>query len=359
MSRDHASAGAASDKTLTAQVRVDRGAFTLDAAVTARPGEVLGVIGPNGAGKTTLLRALAGLTPLSGGRIELDGRRLDQVPVEKRRVGVVFQDYLLFPHLSAMENVAYGLRVQGHRKAAAREVAREWLDRVGLAEHAGKRPGQLSGGQAQRVALARALATEPDLLLLDEPLAALDAGTRLRLRTDLRTHLTSYGGPSLVITHDPVEAMILADRLVVLEGGRVVQEGTAGEVTRRPATDYVARLVGLNLYRGDASDGRVTLDGGGTFLVGDRTLAGPVHVAVRPSEIAVYMVEPTAGSPRNTWRGRIVGVEALGDRIRVAVDGAPPALVDLTADAVADLDLRAGGDAWLTAKASALTAYPA
>jgi len=344
---------------LEAHVRVERGSFALDATLTASPGEVLGVLGPNGAGKTTLLRALAGLTPMTGGRIELDGRRLDHVPVEDRRIGVVFQDYLLFPHLSALENVAYGLRARGRRKPEARNTARGWLERVGLAEHAGKRPGQLSGGQAQRVALARALATEPELLLLDEPLSALDAGTRLQLRTDLRAHLTSYGGPSLLITHDPIEAMILADRLLVLEHGRIVQEGTATEVTRRPATDYVARLVGLNLYRGTAGDGRVAVDGGGEFVVADRALAGPAHVAVRPSEIALYRDEPPHGSPRNTWRGRIVGIEGLGDRIRVAVDGAPPALVDLTADAVADLDLAAGRDVWLTAKASALTAYPA
>lgn len=344
---------------LRARIRVDRGAFTLDVALTAEPGRVLGVIGPNGAGKTTLLRALAGLTPLSGGTIELGGRRLDDVPVEHRGVGVVFQDYLLFPHLSAVENVAYGLRARGVRKAAARAAAQNWLERVGLAEHAAKRPGRLSGGQAQRVALARALATDPDLLLLDEPLSALDAGTRLRLRTELRTHLTSYGGPSLVITHDPVEAMILADHLVVLEGGRIVQEGSAADVTRRPATDYVARLVGLNLYRGEAAEGRVTLDDGGVFTVADTALTGPVHVAVRPSEIALYRSEPTAGSPRNTWHGRIVGVEAWGDRIRVAVEGEPSALVDLTPDAVAELDLAAGHGVWLSAKASAVTAYPA
>ncbi|EXG79701.1 ABC transporter ATP-binding protein [Cryptosporangium arvum] len=344
---------------LDAHLLVDRGTFALDVAFTAEPGQVLGVIGPNGAGKTTLLRALAGLTPLTGGRIELAGRRLDDVPVEDRKVGVVFQDYLLFPHLSALENVAYGLRVRGVRKAEARAAAHEWLDRFGLAGHAGKRPGGLSGGQAQRVALARALAVDPDLLLLDEPLSALDAGTRLRLRTDLRTHLTSYRGPSLVITHDPIEAMILADRLVVLEGGRIVQEGSATEVTRRPATDYVARLVGLNLYRGTAADGHATLDAGGAFTIADRTLTGPVHVAVRPSEIALYRSEPTAGSPRNTWRGRIVGVEAWGDRVRVAVDGEPPTLVDLTPDAVADLDLAAGHTVWLTAKASSITAYPA
>ncbi|MFI5958654.1 ABC transporter ATP-binding protein [Cryptosporangium sp. NPDC051539] len=344
---------------LEAHVRVDRPAFRLDVTLSAHPRQVLGVIGPNGAGKTTLLRALAGLTPTTGGRIELDGRILDDLRAEERRVGVVFQDYLLFPHLSALENVAYGLRARGTRKREARETARNWLVRVGLEQHSAKKPGQLSGGQAQRVALARALAIDPDLLLLDEPLSALDAGTRLRLRTDLRSHLTSYGGPSLVITHDPIEAMILADRLLVLEDGRIVQEGTATEVTRRPATEYVARLVGLNLYRGTAAGGRVTLETGGEFVISDHELRGPTHVAVRPSEIAVYRAEPTHGSPRNTWRGRIAGIEALGDRIRIAVDGEPPALVDVTADALADLDLAAGQDVWLTTKASAVTAYPA
>lgn len=350
--------------TLDAQVRVERADFVLDATLSVTPHEVLGVIGPNGAGKTTLLRTLAGLTPLTSGRIVLGGRSLDDpaarawVPVEDRRIGVVFQDYLLFPHLSALENVAYGLRVRGTRKRQARETALGWLDRVGLAEYADRRPGQLSGGQAQRVALARALAFAPDLLLLDEPLAALDVGTRMRLRSDLRTHLTSYGGPSLVITHDPIEAMILADRLVVLEAGRIVQAGTAADVTRRPATEYVARLVGLNLYRGDATDGTVVLDRGGRLVIADHAIDGPVHLALRPSEIAVYREKPTAGSPRNTWPGQITGIEALGDRIRIAVDGSPPALADLTADAVADLDLAAGTDVWLTAKAASITAYP-
>jgi molybdate transport system ATP-binding protein len=344
--------------TLDAALRVERGNFTLEAAFKVSQHEVLGVIGPNGAGKTTLLRALAGLTPLTSGHITLGDRSLDAVPVEDRQIGVVFQDYLLFPHLSALENVAYGLRVRGKPKAAARATARDWLERFGLAEYAGRRPGQLSGGQAQRVALARALAFGPELLLLDEPLSALDAGTRLRLRTELRAHLTSYGGPSLVITHDPVEAMILADRLVVLDGGRIVQDGTAAEVTRRPATEYVARLVGLNLYRGEASDGKVTLDDGGQLTIADRRLAGAVHLALRPSEIAIYREKPVAGSPRNTWAGQITGVEALGDRIRIAVDGSPPALADLTTDAVADLDLAAGTNIWLTAKAAAITAYP-
>ena len=163
------------------------------------------------------------------------GLDVTAAPPEERDVGVVFQDYLLFPHLTALENVAYGLRARGLHKAAARAGAADWLDQVGLTDHAGHRPRQLSGGQAQRVALARALAPRPRLLLLDEPLAALDAGTRLALRTDLRRHLVSYGGPAVVVTHDAVEAMVLTDSLVVLEGGRIVAERTTGRGRPLPA----------------------------------------------------------------------------------------------------------------------------
>jgi molybdate transport system ATP-binding protein len=350
---------------LEARVVVRRGAFTLDVAVTAAPGAVLGVLGPNGAGKSSLLRALAGLVPLSAGQVRLGGRVLEDVaagvllPPEQREIGLVFQDYLLFPHLSALDNVAYGLRARGVRRAPARAAAAEWLARVGLAGHAGHRPRQLSGGQAQRVALARALATRPRLLLLDEPLAALDAGTRLALRTDLRQHLTSYGGPAVLVTHDPVEAMVLADHLVVLEAGRVAQTGPPAEIARRPRTGYVASLMGLNLYRGTARAGHVHLDRGGTLTDADPAIAGPVHLALRPSAVALHRQRPDRGSPRNLWPGRITGLETIGDRIRVAVAGEPDVLADLTPDAVADLDLAPGTEVWISVKASELTVYPA
>jgi molybdate transport system ATP-binding protein len=359
-----APARGAGDPVLDARVLVRRGGFELDVAVAAVPGEVLAVLGPNGAGKSTLLRALAGLAPLASGQIRLGDRVLDDTgtgrhtPAEQRGIGVVFQDYLLFPHLTALDNVAYGLRARGARRVAARRAALRWLHRVDLAEHAGKRPRQLSGGQAQRVALARALILEPRLLLLDEPLAALDAGTRLRLRTDLRRHLTSYGGPAIVVTHDAVEAMVLADRLVVLERGRIVQAGAPADVARHPRTDYVASLVGVNLYRGTARNGQVDLAGGGVLRCAEPAVTGPVYVALRPSAVAVHRQPPTPGSPRNTWAGTVSGLEAVGDRVRVAVAGAPPVFADITPAAVAELDLATADQVWLTVKASELVVYP-
>ncbi|WP_240917739.1 ABC transporter ATP-binding protein [Phycicoccus sp. HDW14] len=254
---------------LSVEAEVVRGPFTLRAAVTAAAGEVVAVLGPNGSGKSTLLGALAGLVPLSAGRVTLDGSVFDDatdgtfVEAAQRPVGFVFQDYRLFPHLSVLDNVAFSPHVRGMSRGAARAVAAGWLDRLGLAELARRRPDRLSGGQAQRVALARALAGDPSLLLLDEPLSALDARTRLDVQTELRTHLADFPGPCLLVTHDPLEALVLADRLVVLEEGRVVQEGSPAEVARRPATEYVARLVGLNLYPGTADGPTVTLEAGG------------------------------------------------------------------------------------------------
>jgi molybdate transport system ATP-binding protein len=342
---------------LDARLVVRRGRFTVDVAVAVADGEVLGVLGPNGAGKTSVLRALAGLEPLAEGHVTLDGEDLTRLPPEDRHVGVVFQDYLLFPHLSALDNVAYGLRSGGMRRAAARAEAARWLEQVGLADHAGHRPRQLSGGQAQRVALARALAAGPRLLLLDEPLAALDAGSRLVLRTDLRRHLTSYGGPTVLVTHDAVEAMVLTDHLVVLEGGRIVQSGRPAEVARRPRTDYVARLLGLNLYRGTARGAHVTLDDGGELTLA-APASGEVHVALRPSAVALHRTRPERSSPRNVWAGRVAGVEAVGDRVRVAVGGRPDVLADVTPDAVAELDLAAGAEIWVSVKATELSVYP-
>lgn len=225
-------AGARPGAGLAAHLVLDRGAFTLDVRLTVAPGEVLALLGPNGAGKTTSLRALAGLAPLTGGYLRLDGTTLEEpaarrrTPPERRPVGVIFQDYLLFPHLTALDNVAFGPRCHGASRARARAVAADLLARMGLADHAGVKPRRLSGGQAQRVALARALAIEPRLLLLDEPLAALDALARLDVRAELRRRLAAFEAVAVLVTHDPLDAMVLADRLVVIEHGRVVQEGT-------------------------------------------------------------------------------------------------------------------------------------
>ncbi|MEU8150059.1 ABC transporter ATP-binding protein [Nonomuraea sp. NPDC048901] len=342
--------------TLYARLVVTRPAFTLDLTLEVAPGEVVALLGPNGAGKTTALRALAGLTRLSDGEIVLRDRPLHTLPAEERPIGMVFQDYLLFPHLTALDNVAFGPRCHGVPKAEARRTAAALLERVGLTERAAAKPRQLSGGQAQRVALARALAVQPDLLLLDEPLAALDAHTRLEVRSQLRRHLADFDGATVLVTHDPLDAMVLADRLIVIENGAIVQQGSPAEVARRPRTDYVARLVGLNLYRGVADGSRVKV--GELLLRTYEHLDGPAFVAFPPSAVALYRTRPD-GSPRNLWQARIEGIERHGDNVRVHLDGPIIAFADITTAAVADLDLTPGQQIWASAKATETHAYPA
>ncbi|MGV9382024.1 ABC transporter ATP-binding protein [Nonomuraea sp. NPDC003707] len=342
--------------TLQAHLVVSRPAFTLDIAFEVAAGEVVALLGPNGAGKTTALRALAGLVALSGGEIVLDGRDLHPLAAEQRPIGMVFQDYLLFPHLTALDNVAFGPRCQGVPKAEARRTAAVLLERVGLADRAAAKPRQLSGGQAQRVALARALAVRPSLLLLDEPLAALDAHTRLEIRSHLRRHLADFDGATVLVTHDPLDAMVLADRLIVIENGAVVQQGTPAEVARHPRTDYVARLVGLNLYRGLADGARVKV--GELLLHTSERLDGPAFVAFPPAAVALYRTRPD-GSPRNLWEARIEGIERHGDNVRVHLDGPITAFADITPAALADLDLTPGQQIWASVKAGETHAYPA
>lgn len=343
---------------LAAHLVIERPRFVLDLALAVAPGQVVALLGPNGAGKSTALQALAGLVPLSRGALHLAGRCLDDpaagvlVPTAERGVGMVFQDYLLFPHLSALDNVAFGLRATGTARREARTQARTWLDRMDLADLAAVKPRALSGGQAQRVALARALATRPGLLLLDEPLSALDAGTRMQVRSDLRRHLTDYGGCTLLVTHDPLDAMVLADGLVVIEHGRVVQSGSPTDVARAPRTDYVARLVGLNLYRGTAQGRHIQLGDGGQLQTADPA-AGEVLVTVRPSAVGLHRNRPE-GSARNTWPGYVAGMEQHGDTVRVEVHGQPTVLADVTTAAVAALDLSTGAHVWVSIKATEL-----
>ncbi|WP_131741015.1 TOBE domain-containing protein, partial [Actinomadura roseirufa] len=229
---------------------------------------------------------------------------------------------------------------------------------------AAARPRALSGGQAQRVALARALAVRPGLLLLDEPLAALDAHTRLEIRAALRRHLAGFAGAAVLVTHDPLDAMVLADRIVVLENGRLVQEGEPAEVARRPRTDYVARLVGLNLYRGTARAGTVVIgdpggDGGQRTLDTVDSLEGEVFLAFAPAAVALYRTRPD-GSPRNLWWTRVGAIERHGDRVRVQLSGPPfAAVADVTPAAVAELQLSEGSGIWAAVKATETHVYPA
>jgi molybdate transport system ATP-binding protein len=352
---------------LSADLGIQRTDFTLEIGLEIGAGEVVALLGPNGAGKSTALRALAGLLRITSGQITV-GEQLvadaasgvHRAPHE-RPIGVVFQDYLLFPHLTVLDNVAFGPLVRGLEKPEARRRAALLLARVGIADLAKSKPAAISGGQAQRVALARALATEPRLLLLDEPLAALDAKTRLLVRAEVRRHLADFPGATLLVTHDPIDAAVLADRLVVIEHGRVVQEGLPQEVARRPRTDYVARLVGLNLLGGRGNGHRVLLSSGGSVELAESAL-GEVYVAFRPTAVSLFVQRPD-GSPRNLWAGRIAALEPHGEGVRVEIGDVPDhssrIWAEITPSAVADLGLRPGSEVWAAVKASDIEVYSA
>jgi len=348
---------------LEARVGLRLGALTLDVGLDAQPGETVVLLGPNGAGKTTLLRVLAGLLPLDSGRIAVDGHVLDDpasgawVPTERRPIGYVFQNHALFPHLSALENVAFGLRARGARRREAIQQAQAWLERVGVAEHAGARPGALSGGQAQRVALARALVLEPRVLLLDEPLSALDASARVETRRELRRHLEAHDGVRVVVTHDPVDAMTLGDRVIVLEAGRVVQAGPLVELRERPRSRYVADVVGVNLYRGAADGERIRLHGQGELVAAGHA-RGEVFAVVHPRAVALHRQEPE-GTPRNVLTGTVEHLDVEGDRVRVILAGAVPVTAEVTPAAVTELELTPGAAVWASIKATEVSVYPA
>ncbi len=349
--------------TLHADISVQLGSFALDAAIDVDPGEVLAVLGPNGSGKTTLLRAIAGLVPVDRGRIRIDDTILDDaaaaifVPPERRPVGVVFQHYLLFEHLTALGNVAFGLRARGIPKAEARQRAHAWLDRVGLDTHAGARPRELSGGQAQRVALARALAIDPQILLLDEPLAALDAATRRQVRRDLRQHLDGFDGVRILVTHDPVDAYALADQVAIFDQGRIVQTGTVSEITSHPRSRFVAELIGTNLIAGTlGADGLVTPNGVHVAVVAEFT--GRAFAVVRPQSITLsrHVADTSA---RNSFTGVIDDIDRLGDRVRVGIDAPIHLTAEITASALETLQLYVGDQVQAAVKATDIDIYPA
>ena len=348
---------------LDAAVAVRVGGFELDVELAVEPGEVLAVLGPNGSGKSTLFRALAGLIPIDRGHITVDGTVLDEpdtdtfVPPERRPIGVVFQDDLLFPHMSALENVAFGLRARGVGKAEAHRTASGWLDRVGLGDVAAMRPRQLSGGQAQRVALARALAVDPAMLLLDEPLAALDVSTRQDVRRSLREYLSTFDGVRLLVTHDPVDAYALADRIAILEQGRIAQTGTIADVTAHPRSRYVAELVGTNLVRGVVTDGVLVTEAGARVVVAAEP--GPVFAVIRPQAITLSLGVDPNSSARNVWSGIVGDIDRLGDRARVGVDGPLPVVAEITTASLDALGLRPGDAVHAALKATDITTYPA
>ncbi|MGN6130605.1 MAG: ABC transporter ATP-binding protein [Nocardioidaceae bacterium] len=344
---------------LDAHVVVRRPEHTLDARLSAGPGDVVAVIGPNGAGKSTMLRALAGVVPLTDGEVRCGERTWEgpgvRVRTQDRDVGMVFQHQLLFPHLTALENVAFGPRSRGTGRGEAAELARHWLDRLGVGELADRRPRRLSGGQAQRVAIARALASRPRLLLLDEPLAALDVGVAMALRVELAAHLRAYDGVAVLVTHDALDAMTLANRVLVLDDGRVAQEGSPQEVAQRPQTDHVARLVGLNVLRGTSTGTDVRLPDG-TTLVSTTAADGEVNACFSPTAVTLTAEEPT-GSARNRWPGTVVSVAPHGAAVRVHLDAASGLIADVTPESATSLGLTPGRRVWASVKATEITVY--
>jgi molybdopterin-binding protein len=326
-------------------------------------GETVALLGPNGAGKSTVLGVIAGLVTPTTGHVSLEGRDLAGVPPHRREVALLAQEPLLFPHLSALENVAFGPRARGAGRQAA-SSARQWLDRVGVADLADRRPQQLSGGQAQRVAIARALAAEPRLLLLDEPMAALDVDVTPALRQLLRTVLAER--TAVVVTHDALDALLLADRVVVVEGGRIVEEGPTADVLRRPRSAFAARIAGLNLVGGrwdgeSVTSGSVAVRG---LPSDDAPPPGGQAVAVfSPAAVSVFR-EPPGGSPRNALPATVTELEPLGDRFRVrALAGGTtdptPLQAEVTAAAVADLGLVPGDRVNLIVKATEVSVHGA
>lgn len=329
-------------------------------ALDADPGTTIAVVGPNGAGKTTLLRALLGLTPRAHAALRLGDADVSELPPHRRGVAWVPQDGALFPHLSALTNTAYGLRARGVPRAEARRAAQDWLDRLGVGKLAHRKPGQLSGGQAQRVALARALAARPRLLLLDEPLAALDQTTRARVRHTLRGHLADFGGVCLIVTHDPVEAVSLADRVLVLEDGRVLQDEPPAEVTRHPRSPWVARMLGRNAWPGTATADGLALEGGGRLVVAEPLPAGTEALAViAPEAVSVHRERPT-GSPRNVWPGTVREITSGGSRLRLLITSAeaPDLVAEITPQAAAELSIADGTEVWTGVKATEVTVVP-
>jgi molybdate transport system ATP-binding protein len=334
---------------------------TLDVA----DGETVAVLGPNGAGKSTLLDVIAGLLRPDRGRVVLDGRELTcvasggrerLVPAYDRQVGLLAQDPLLFPHLSVRENVAFGPRSRRAPRTAARRTADRWLADLDLAELADRRPGQLSGGQAQRVALARALAAEPRLLLLDEPMAALDVAVRPSLRQTLRHVLADR--TAVVVTHDVLDALLLADRVVVVEDGRVTERGATAEVLRQPRSRFAAEIADLNLVAG-RWEGDALVTDEGPRVVGespdDPPRDGDAAVAVfPPSAVSVFLSAP-GGSPRNALDVTVTAVEPRSGHVRVRADGLS---ADVTPRSVAELGLNPGARVVFVVKATEVTVYP-
>lgn len=344
---------------MTLEVAAEVDARGIDVALEVADGETLAVLGPNGSGKSTVLSVIAGLIRPDRGRVVLDGRELTGdgvwVAPHDRRVALLAQDPLLFPHLSVLDNVAFGPRSRGAGRHAARESARDWLRAVDAGALADRRPAQVSGGQGQRIAVARALAAEPRVLLLDEPMAALDVAVAPALRQTLRRVLADR--TVVLVTHDVLDALLLSDRVAVIEDGHIVESGPTAAVLTRPRSAFAARIAGLDMVTGSWVDGAVRRRDG---LLVHGTVEGPppgdgdpVVAVFRPNAVAVYR-EPPGGSPRNALAVTVTDLEPHGDQVRVR---AGDLAADVTAHAAAELDLAPGLPVTFSVKATEVSVY--
>ncbi|MEJ3404268.1 ABC transporter ATP-binding protein [Rathayibacter sp. YIM 133350] len=358
---------------LHAEVRLLRGEFDLDVEVDLAPGEVLALLGPNGAGKSTVLNVVAGLLAPDAGEVSLDGRDLTRirpgqrmlVPPAGRGIGLLGQQPRLFPHLSALQNVAFGPRAQGASSRHAAVRAREWLARVGLEQAAQQRPAQLSGGQQQRVAIARALAASPAVLLLDEPFASLDSQTAPEVRELLRLTLRDAGTSAIIVTHDVLDAVVLADRTAVMDAGRILERGPTAAVLSAPRNPFTARFAGVNLVTGVAQEGRLRVGAAGAGGPDGVTVSGisegltdgeEAAAVFRPASVVVSLQRQEQTSLRNHWPAGVEALEATATGVRVRT-GPLPVTADVTAATVAELGLRVGAQVWISVKAAEVSLY--
>lgn len=321
-------------------------------SIDIAPGELVALLGPSGCGKTTALRALGGLDALDGGTILVDGKDITNVPTNRRGMGIVFQAYSLFPNMTARDNVGYGLRLRGVGSDERRRRAGEMLELVGLAKQADRYPHQMSGGQQQRVALARALAIEPKVLLLDEPLSALDAKVRRQLREEIRRIQIAVGTTTLFVTHDQEEALALGDRIGVMSAGRLEQIAPPAELYDRPATAFVAEFVGLtNRLPGVAGDGTVEVLGARVPLLKGSAGPGPVTALVRPEAVKVATDDDA--------RAHVLAVSFLGSLGRVQVQLPDGTLVIAQVEATDVIGLAPGTSVRVSVVPAPVFAVPA
>lgn len=330
------------------------GKFSIeDVSFRVDKGETLVILGPTGAGKTVLLELIAGFRSPNKGSMFINESEITQLPPEKREIGMLYQDYLLFPHLDVFDNIAYGLKAKNLRSSEIGRRVQEIAERLGIHELLERRPKKLSGGEQQRVALARTLAIDPKILLLDEPFSAVDPNTRESLMRELRKILEEDSMPVVYVTHDQIEAMEMADRIGVMNEGEIVQLDYPEKVFSAPKSEFVANFVGIrNIYRGRAErvDGSTAVNIDGTRIYSSVVSEGDVHVTIRPEDIIVSR-ERISSSARNSLKGKVVAIVEKGPLIYVTADCGMELTSAITRESLKDMQIMIDDEIFMTFKA--------